>query len=172
MQNQLGLRATSRGGAALDATDAVVVITGNAAADTQGGINFGPHLTASLTGQENVFGEDLGDQNRTRDQGQIIVQGTTVRDSLQFGLVADAANRVNNLPVPGSVRNLPTLNADQESNGVVFMNNLLIDNETGGIHVSGDGLSPAPDVFSRLINNTIYGGTTGILIDSKRRQPC
>ncbi len=80
-------------------------------------------------------------------------------------MVADAAPRVSNVPTPGAVRNLPTLNADQEVHGVVFMNNLLIDNLNGGIRVSGDGAANAPDVFARLVNNTIFGGGDGILID-------
>ncbi len=136
VQSKLGVTATSRGAATVDPTDPVIVFSGSIAADLLGGVNFGTHLTATLTGRDDVYGEDLSDVNRVSDQGQIIVQGTIVRDSLQFGLVADAAARVNGLPTPGAVRNLPTLNADQEVHGVVFMNNLLIDNQAG-VSVSG-----------------------------------
>ncbi|MCA9204934.1 MAG: choice-of-anchor L domain-containing protein, partial [Planctomycetales bacterium] len=107
-----------------------------------------------------------GDQNVFRDQGQVLIHSNTISHSRDFGIVADAADRdtdrntalnrdsSNNVvpgnrpvlaPHPGPARNLREPNDLANTGalggvapGVVIMNNTLLGNDLGGIHVSGD----------------------------------
>lgn len=125
-------------------------------------------LRFKIQGTDSDMGEDLGDANRLRDQGQVVIQSTYVRDSLNFGIVVDAGAR--NLPstspraYPGSPRNLVTLNFENYAPGVVLMNNVLERGGQGGIQVSGDNVNPSintPASIARVINNTIVGANLG-----------
>ncbi len=110
-----------------------------------------------------------GDQNHYRDQGQLIIRSSSISNSQQFGIVADAAPRTGGLPTPGSVRNLHTINDEGIVTGVVIMNNVIAANTLGGIRFSGDqGSNPfGPVPYGRIINNTIVGvgSGTGILVE-------
>ena len=123
-----------------------------------------------------------GDQNTFRDQGQVIVDATTVSYALNFGIhVEPGARSEVGAPWPGPVRNLAQLNTWGIIPGVTLSNNLLIDNGLGGILLSGEVEPPeepldpdeepddpdepppsdleqaAPVPFARVINNTIAG---------------
>lgn len=117
-----------------------------------------------------------GDQNRSRDQGQIIVQSSTVRDSLNYGINVDAAPRgtaavgSNPTPHPGAVKNTQEENTARLATGVVIMNNLITGNVVGGVRFSGDAVNnPVGAVpYGRIVNNTIVGvngGQLGVGID-------
>ena len=104
-----------------------------------------------------------GDQNRFRDQGQIIIRGNEISNSSSYGISVDADRDANNNPALGGAIAFPTLNSNRLAPGAVLMNNVIVvgDSGTGGIFVSGDpnsGNSPASAVpLVRVINNTIYG---------------
>ncbi len=177
----LRIVATNRGGqigseSSFQATDPVVMLHGIAAADARGGLGFGPHFDAYLSGTDVVLGEDNGDRNRHRDQGQLIIDSTTVSLSAQFGLVVDAGpisssgqfnlnNAEGDRPKPGSVQNLPTLNSANQVPGAVLRNNLLYLNAVGGILLSGDTSVGAPSGYARAVNNTIFGSQVGIRVN-------
>jgi hypothetical protein len=140
--------------------------------------SLGVNAPAVLVPPQGVPGlslENQGDTNRVRDQGQIILSSNYVTNSQQYGIVIDAGQRLRpdlapgagDLPHPGVVRNLRTINGERLIPGVVAVNNVISTFGTGGIHVSGDAnaaaptqLSPVP--FARVVNNTIYGGGTGV----------
>ncbi|HUY35205.1 MAG TPA: DUF4214 domain-containing protein [Pirellulales bacterium] len=114
----------------------------------------------------------LGDQNITRQQGQIIIQDNTISNSSAFDIAVNADTRGagGNIPHPGVVRNLDTINGPPQAPpgglvpGPVITNNLLIAGGKGAILFSGDanaaGQPLAATPFGRIINNTIYGGQT------------
>jgi len=59
-----------------------------------------------------VLYDEKGDSNLFRDQGQILIQGNTITDSLQYGIVAAAGSRDgqdSDLPHMGPVRMTPKL---------------------------------------------------------------
>ncbi|MEI7460219.1 MAG: Ig-like domain-containing protein [Pirellula sp.] len=133
----------------------------------------GVPLTLVSFGSESAFGEDLGDANIKRDQGQFIVSSNSISRSSGFGLNIDAApqpqGNSGNRPYPGAVSNLVTLNSSNVAPGVVVMNNVLSGNLAGGINISGDtggttATGIAPQTVARVINNTLYGrgGDIGI----------
>ncbi|XZE35954.1 Ig-like domain-containing protein [Pirellulaceae bacterium SH501] len=155
----------------------VIFLNGSAAADTAGGTlgftNGGAQLVFRQFGQETAFGEDLGDSNTVRDQGQFIISSTVVRNSQNFGINVDAAAQQQSLwsgstgirPYPGAVRNLVNFNSSNVAPGVVVMNNVLYGNVAGGITVSGDtgtnNNGEPPRTVARLLNNTLYGTGAG-----------
>ena len=108
----------------------------------------------------------LGDANLTREQGQFLIENNIVSNAASYGISIDAGARDQyaNAPVMGTPRNLPTLNNSRLVPGVVVVNNVISKSGTGGILFSGDpnaGNGPvAPVPFGRILNNTIYGGTT------------
>ena len=74
-------------------------------------------------------------------------------------------------PNPGPVQNRQELNDNRLVPGVTIRNNILAQNETGGIRFSGDlpALAtdqPAPIPFGRIINNTIVGGAIATAPDA------
>ncbi|MFK8112244.1 MAG: Ig-like domain-containing protein, partial [Rubripirellula sp.] len=164
-------------------TSDTVLLHGPAAADLTGSLQFSSDasrfpLQAIQFGSE-VPGEEQGDQNRYRDQGQVILQNNTIVDSGSFGIIVDAGQRSRldvsslastDLPRPGTPRAFVTPNPDSLVPGVVVMNNILAGNRSGGVLVSGDpsNLVSAPQPFARVINNTIYGmqsGDVGIRVE-------
>jgi len=109
--------------------------------------------------------DEKGDSNLFRDQGQILIQGNTITDSLEYGIRAEAGARSGqdgDLPHLGPVRMTPKLNADNLVPGVVVANNVLAYNQNGGIRFAGDAnpaaVQTAAVPFGRIVNNTIYGG--------------
>jgi VCBS repeat-containing protein len=140
---------------------------GAVGADNNATNNFGD-ITWVEFGTDNFDKEDVGDANRKREQGQIILHSNIIRDSSSFGIVIDAAARTSSLtplagtlPHSGPIRNLPQVNSEGWVPGVVAANNVLAANRAGGILFSGDGRAPgtmnASVPFGRLVNNTIFG---------------
>ncbi|MFN9411000.1 MAG: Ig-like domain-containing protein, partial [Pirellula sp.] len=167
------------GAAAATATGArsrIIHLHGQVSANVLGGVNYsagGVPLTlitygADVTALGTDFGEDLGDANVAREQGQLIISSSVIRDSSGFGLNIDAAAQGQTLlaagagqrPYPGVVRNLITLNSANVSSGVVAVNNLITGNRTGGINISGDTVSTngiPTRSMARIVNNTLFG---------------
>jgi hypothetical protein len=119
-----------------------------------------------------------GDQNIFRDQGQILIHNSSITNSLGRGIRFDAGARdpATNAPHPGPVRNLIDFNNSRLVPSISIANNLIANNNLGGIDFSGDlGTEPqSPVPFGRIYNNTIYGGDvpTGIGIRiSERSSP-
>jgi hypothetical protein len=107
-----------------------------------------------------------GDSNVVPLQGQIILQDNTIENSLDYGIVIDAAPRSagGSLPYPGVPVNYQPLNTDRVVPGATVTSNLLVNNGQGGIQIVGDS-NPAGEPLAvvpiaRILNNTIYGGTT------------
>jgi hypothetical protein len=125
-----------------------------------------PNLSPLLIGTVDPLNFTLtGDRNQPREQGQIVIETTTVSDSSGYGIMVDAGARDvgNSLPHPGAVRNLRELNAARLAPSIVIENNLLFRNTVGGILFSGDatgGNVPLAAIpFGRILNNTIFGNT-------------
>jgi hypothetical protein len=80
-----------------NARSALVYLNGEIAANFAGSVDSasfsagGVPILATFFGAETVFGEDLGDGNSARDQGQFVIQTSVIRDSSGFGLNLDAA---------------------------------------------------------------------------------
>lgn len=112
---------------------------------------------------------DKGDSNLRREQGQVIIHSNTISTSLGYGiLIAPGGRSTEGKPHAGPVRVTRELNLNNLVPGVVVANNLLTYNNLGGISFSGDqnlgSVAAAPVPFGRIINNTIYGGNVGILV--------
>ena len=170
-------------GLAAPARSVRVQLNGQVSSNTLGGIagftGGGVPITLVTYGQDTKWGEDLGDGNVTRDQGQFIVSSSSISDSSGFGLNIDAAaqaqsgvsNFAGNRPYPGAVRNLVTLNSSNVAPGAVVINNVIARNASGGIRISGDTVNTngnPPLTVARVLNNTLFGrGTTdtGILVN-------
>ncbi|TSA05943.1 MAG: hypothetical protein D4R77_07090, partial [Planctomycetaceae bacterium] len=108
----------------------------------------------------------IGDSNHVREQGQFIIENNIVTSAATYGISIDAGPRDGgtNIPHPGVVRNLPTLNNNRLVPGAVVVNNIVSKSGTAGILFSGDpntGSVPVAAVpYGRIVNNTIYGGAT------------
>ncbi|GAB5405864.1 MAG: hypothetical protein Aurels2KO_40950 [Aureliella sp.] len=183
-QASLELSASVQGEASLGGADAnplsstVVALHGPASSDASGQFAFPAEsfLQPVVWGSETEFGEDHGDSERERPQGQVLLVGNTVTDSSQFGIVAAAGARnqtaiggdVGDRPYPGAPINLPTPNTSRLAPGVVIVNNIVASNGAGGIRIAGDAQTDSPAQIARVINNTVYGGGagTGILIEN------
>ena len=131
--------------------------------------NKSRHFSSVITGTDVGVGFDNGDRNRFRDQGVFIVDSNVVSFSSGDG-VTIAANptapgakvpREGARPKPGSSQHLPLLNVDNQIYGAVVQNNLLIGNDRG-IVLDGNLSMNGPDVYSRLMNNTVFNSTVGI----------
>jgi hypothetical protein len=119
-----------------------------------------------------------GDQNKTRAQGQLIIDSNFITNTLgdAVNVQAGAADASGNVPHPGSLINFHPRNLTQWAPGVVIQNNVIAWAGLGsgggsGIRFFGDTSgSPSPPIpFGRLVNNTFYGGNrvgTGITIDA------
>ncbi|MHB8954104.1 MAG: dockerin type I domain-containing protein [Pirellulaceae bacterium] len=160
---------------AMPSTSNVIDLFGNATGDVFPTFDFGDIevITYGYSDISGVEHEMVGDSNVFRDQGQILIHSNIVRDSLQFGIVADAGARDRGdlvpeagiLPHAGPVANLRVQNTDRLVPGVVIANNVIANSGTGGIHFSGDAattgeLGSVP--FGRIINNTIHGNGSGV----------
>lgn len=150
-------------------------LNGQASADLLGGVNFsgnGVPLTLVQYGQDSQWGEDLGDGNSIRDQGQLIISSNSISNSSGVGLDIDAAPQfqlgasqfAGERAYPGAVRNLVTLNSANVAPGVVAMNNVIAFNQGGGIRISGDTTNTngnPPLTIARIVNNTLFGQANG-----------
>jgi len=121
---------------------------------------------ADTNGFEVVAHEGTGDENLERDQGQIIIDSNRLTGATGFGIVVGPGQQAStNAPRPGAARNLSQLNNLRLAPGVTITNNVIANNEAGGIDFQGDpGLpntQPAPVPFGRIVNNTIVGGGEG-----------
>ncbi|APZ94408.1 GEVED domain-containing protein [Fuerstiella marisgermanici] len=150
-------------------TDDAVVTTGNSRTlhlTGNASIQADPALSQLL--QITVFNA-TGDSNRLREQGQIIIQSSFVRDSGSYGILVDNGNRADGLAHPGSVRTTQEVNTQRLVPGVVVSNNVIANNGTGGIFYSGDAGTSPNGVASvgRIVNNTVVGsgGGTGITVN-------
>ncbi len=130
VQSQIRVTASTNGDMRLAGADLaapftnVLQLSGNAAAELLGSFNFtagGVPFVLIQHGQEvsllgTDFGEDMGDQNVERVQGQMIISATSVINSSGFGINVDAGTQSQvNLatgagirPYPGVARNLVT----------------------------------------------------------------
>jgi len=104
--------------------------------------------TAIVTGLRHLMYNGFGDQNRFRDQGQVIIHSNFVINSRDFGIVADGGTRDVEPrlaagflePHAGAARNLRELNNSPVGGlapGAVIENNVIHNEGLGGIHVSG-----------------------------------
>jgi hypothetical protein len=106
------------------------------------------------------FDEKYGDRNLPRDQGQIVLQGNEVYNSLGYGIDIDAGVRVagdGNASHQGASRNLSQSNSIGMLPGVVVMNSIIYGNGLGAIRYSGDNGPDAPVSYGRIVNNTLFG---------------
>jgi hypothetical protein len=121
--------------------------------------------------------DNLGDRNLQREQGMVVIQNTTIINAGQYGILAKGSARDANGSHPGSAANLRELNTSRLAPGVVLENNLIVGSGLAGIKFSGDPNAPIPGPnpddpptfvplavvpFGRILNNTIYGGGSGI----------
>ncbi|MBY0585695.1 hypothetical protein K2X85_00875 [bacterium] len=116
---------------------------------------------------------NLGDENRVRDQGQIIIDSNRISNSPVGILVAAGETSASTTTV--STRNLPVRSVDNQVPGVVLVNNIISNFVSAGIRLAGDAnLSDSPQAafaLTRVVNNTIVGGVQprGIGIDVGRQ---
>ncbi len=64
---------------------ALVNLHGSVAENVFGDLALAPTLSFRRYGTDSPFGEDLGDSNRLRDQGQVVISSTVFRDNAGFG---------------------------------------------------------------------------------------
>lgn len=176
VQGILNLTANIRAqasGSIIAGNSRIVELHGKAATNLEGSWSFAPEtfLTGLRWGDETSFGEDHGDSDRNRPQGQLLLVGNTITDAAQFGIVTSAGARnqpfgqVGSRPYPGAPINYPSPNLQRLAPGVVVMNNILANNASGGLRVAGDPGIDASVQIARVVNNTFFAGTDGVLID-------
>lgn len=169
-QNILDVRGLSGDGpdSGTASTSSLVHLVGNAVSDNFGNTNFA--VTPGLALSFEVH-DRRGDANLLREQGQIIVQGNQITDAEQYGIDVQAGVRNpgivdngGNIPHPGSPIRFEEPNAEDLVPGVVVINNVVANSGTGGIRFGGtaDTSQNAPTPFGRIVNNTVFGGGSGI----------
>ncbi len=126
----------------------------------------GPDPRTQIRG---VINNSKGDQNVQRDQGQVIIHSNTISNSLGYGIVVGPGERTpEGRTYAGPVRVTRQLNTANMVPGVVATNNLLVNNQNGGILIGGDpnlgAVMPGTVPFARVLNNTVYGGQVGIRV--------
>jgi hypothetical protein len=131
---------------------------------------------ANLDARSNADGTmtHLGDSNRVREQGQVLIESTRVSQSPVGILVAASLTSAGASTV--STMNLPVRSLDNVTPGVVLLNNTIFNFTDAGIRLAGDtDLADSPQgavPLARVINNTIVGGpiAVGIGIDVGRQR--
>ena len=115
----------------------------------------------------------VGDKNNEfeNQQGQFIVQNTIVTDASTYGIRIDAGRVGDGSQSPdlGVAQNRAVLNNAGLVPGAVVTNTVVANSGVAGIYFGGtadtandtNGVRP----YGRLVNNTIYGGGSGIGID-------
>lgn len=139
-QASLSVSASIQGQGTTDTTltgSSTILLHGPAAITRTGSITVAGKengLTVKSWGQDSDWGEDLGDSNRLRDQGLVVISSSSFSNSQSFGLRIDAGARAAGAPTfPGAAVNFPTNNADRLAPGMVVMNNIFARNVGGGI---------------------------------------
>ncbi len=108
----------------------------------------------------------IGDSNHVRTQGQFVIANNLISEAATYGISITAGSRDagNGLPNPGPVRNLAVLNNPGLVAGAVAVNNVIANAGRVGILFAGDagrtGASAGAVPFGRLVNNTIWGGSS------------
>lgn len=131
-------------------------------------VNSGP-LELEIFGIKSASLPVLGDMVPARLQGQTIISGNKISDTLRAGVAVTPNLTPSGVGVPGrtgSVLNLPVLNNARLVPGIAIKNNLIVDGEGAGVLFTG---SPASDIanavpFGRIVNNTIANMTAGIRV--------
>ena len=148
--------------------DPVIALHGYAASSNSGATNFGSHIAERIVGTDEFPGEDNGDRNRHRDQGQVIIEANTISLASAFAIHVHSGN-TGNANHQDAIQNFNVLNTRDFVPGVIIENNLVISdqsNDAVGIRLdankgaNGNELSP----FARLVNNTVAGWSNGIEI--------
>ncbi len=153
IQSQLNISANLLNNDRTGSTSDTVVLIGQASIDVPDSIGI------------KLESQGAGTANRERPQGQVVINGTRISNSLNYGIDVATPGRdpVTGAPLLGAPRNTVTLNVDSLAPGAVVMNSELVSNGAGGIRISGQptaaGAAPAAVPFVRLINNTVVGGT-------------
>ncbi|MAD79946.1 MAG: hypothetical protein CMJ50_03755, partial [Planctomycetaceae bacterium] len=142
---------------------------------TSFGVGEHGYSPPNLFSYPDFSGEYGGDQNRRRDEGQLLIHSNFVSRSGQFGIFIDADDRTaqGSIPNPGGVRHTRGINQERLVHSVTVINNVLDRNTSGGIRFSGqsnpNNQPQAPVPFGRIVNNTVYGlaqGDVGIQVDT------
>ncbi|MBT6460751.1 MAG: fibronectin type III domain-containing protein, partial [Planctomycetaceae bacterium] len=115
----------------------------------------------------------VGDKNNEfeNQQGQFIVQNTIVTDASTYGIRIDAGRVGDGSQSPdlGVAQNRAVLNNAGLVPGAVVTNTVVANSGVAGIYFGGtpDTANDTDSVrpYGRLVNNTIYGGGSGIGID-------
>ncbi len=152
IQSRLKLTANLLNNDRVGATNDTLILIGQAS------------VNVPATVGQTIESSGTGTSNRARPQGQIVINGTRVSNSQNFGIEMAAPGRdANGASLLGTPRNTVTLNVDGLAPGAVVMNSELIGNTLGGISISGEefttNLPRSAIPFVRLVNNTILGGT-------------
>lgn len=176
VQTQLSIQAASSGGSA----------SGSAGSDERinlfGTANVNTLVAANPSGEVTVvLHEGHSDSNITREQSQFIVQNSFIRESRDYGVWSEPAERLPdprdqtvspflgafaeiqekpNLVGTQAVRNLPTANDSVQGGllpGLVVQNNVLEEGGLGGVMVQGE--TPIWMISPQLIPYFVQGTT-------------
>lgn len=156
VQSRLQVRAATSSG----------IVTGNAGSDPRLSL-FGNAIVSTVQAAnpngevQVVFSQGRSDRNVTRDQGQVLIQNSFIRQSRDYGVWSEPAGRlqdprdvvqirsiedfyrqnVPNLVGTQAPRNLLVANDSVQGGllpGVVIQNNVLEEGGLGGINISGE----------------------------------
>ncbi|MBX3420875.1 MAG: tandem-95 repeat protein [Pirellulaceae bacterium] len=172
-QSVLNVTAAVRGQTAGQSDSRIIELHGKVATDLAGGFGFAANtfLDPLRWGNDSGFGEDLGDVERQRPQGQFLIAGSLFTNTANFGVLLSAGDRsqpygsVGDRPYPGAPINFPTRNVQGLAPGVVVMNSIFANNSGVGLRISGDPETDATVQIARVINNTFHANPVGLLID-------
>ncbi len=154
IQSRLRVRAATSSGVAAgtEGSDPRLNLFGNASVRTLSAANVAGEL-------EVIAHEGAGDKNITRDQGQVLIQNSFVRESRDYGIWSEVAGRMQDprdnlsffdrrilqdrpaLAGTQAVRNLPTANDSVSGGllpGLVIQNNVLEEGGLGGVQIQGE----------------------------------
>ncbi|MBN1911069.1 MAG: VCBS repeat-containing protein [Pirellulales bacterium] len=125
-----------------------------------GAFGYNPMFAIVIGTGDDILRLLQGDENRFRDQGQVIIAANEVLYSAEYGIKAAPAER-DSWPHTGSTAPLREVNQKRLVPGLTIENNLVVGSGEAGIYFGGDYETDAPDAavpFGRIINNTVYGG--------------
>lgn len=152
VQSRLNIRAATSGGIETgDTNDSRIHLFGIPIVTTVQAANPAGEVAVQLH-------EGSSDQNVRRQQGQVLIQNSFIRDSRDYGIWSEAAQRlqdprdlagferliIQDLPAfagTQAVRNLVVPNDDVQGGllpGVVIQNNVLQEGGLGGVHIQGE----------------------------------
>ncbi|MEM8677964.1 MAG: NF038122 family metalloprotease [Planctomycetota bacterium] len=104
--------------------------------------------------QDTTTGDGVGDVNRFREQGQLILHSNRIADSEEYGIRVTASPQI-----PAGAADLVIPNSARLVRGAVIENNLVWNSGIAGIHISGDEAGTGAVPYARLVNNTVVGDT-------------